>query len=320
MAALVGEDSGALESLCEDALLEKVERVYSLTDKGAERFLGEAKEAFLPCRPGRFCLGVDRRREANRSLLQLLLDKRHLQRWGVKEYCKPFRFEAPDVKGEELFTVEEGKIAWRYPESPVFVQMARDFPVVGLTAREKPAPTPESLATWMAANAPRRRTVEVDLLYKSRYDFQAYAHFSSLPCDPGGLLNTDRFLCRFASPSGPLSELLTLLGEFHMFLTMMRRMYMPGYVDLDSLDQDAINWLLYVYEREEEALRCRDRLAPFAQSLAGPGAPLEVWSLSLEALWRREGTVESIHDLLPCVAHPITRVPCGHATLHWERG
>jgi hypothetical protein len=104
-----------------------------------------------------------------------------------------------------------------------------------------------------------------------------------------------------------------------MFLTMMRRMYMPGYVDLDSLDQDAINWLLYVYEREEEALRCRDRLAPFVQSLAGPGAPLEVWSLSLESLWRCEGTVESIHDLLPCVAHQIARVPCGHATLHWER-
>ena len=94
-----------------------------------------------------------------------------------------------------------------------------------------------------------------------------------------------------------------------MFLTMMRRMYMPGYVDLDSLDQDGINWLLYVYEHEEEALKCVDLLSPFGQALAGPAAPLEVWSLSLGALWNWSEPADYIHDLRPLAAHPIWRNP-----------
>jgi hypothetical protein len=93
-----------------------------------------------------------------------------------------------------------------------------------------------------------------------------------------------------------------------MFLMMLRHMILPGYVDLDSLDQDGINWLLYVYEREEDAVKCAALLSPFEKNLAGPAAPLDVWALSLEALWDRDGTVETIHDLLPFAAHPIWRM------------
>jgi hypothetical protein len=153
--------------------------------------------------------------------------------------------------------------------------------------------------------------MEADLLYKSRYDFQAYLQFSEslcCPCDPCGLLNTDRFFCFFAPAPEDRDALLTILGEFHMFLAMMRRMYLPGYVDLDSLDQDGINWLLYVYEREEDALKCAAALTPLGRNLAGPAAPMDLWSLSIEAIKGRDGTVESVHDLLPFAAHPIWRV------------
>jgi hypothetical protein len=281
MAELVEPGSGdKLKGLLEEGLLARDGEVYFLTRAGAERFRLAAEEFFLPLRPGLPGAG-DRRREANRTLLQMLLDRRHLQRWGLKEYCKPFRFVVPDLRDEELFsTLDEAdagsakKLSWRYPEHPVFVNMARDFPLVGLTAREESPPAPGRLAAWMSENVPRGRVMEADLLYKSRYDFQAYAHFPKLPGDPCGLLNTDRFLFFFAPPPDPpenVPALLTTLGEFHMFLTMLRRMYLPGYVDRDSLDQDGINWLVYVYENECDALRCAERLAPFGRALAGPG-------------------------------------------------
>jgi hypothetical protein len=311
MAGLAGEDPDKLETLFERGFLDREEDVYFLTDEGVESFQRAAQESFLPLPPGIPEKAADKRRMANRTLLQLLLDKRHLQRWGLKEYRAPFRFDLPDLERKDLFIVEEEILVWRYPENLVFKAMERDFPVVGLAARKIAPPLPERAAAWIAENSPRRRTMEADLLYKSRYDFQAYAHFPQLPCDPCGLLNTDRFFCFFAPAPEPRNRnaLLTTLGEFHMFLTMMRRMYMPGYVDLDSLDQDGINWILYVYEHEEEALKCVDLLSPFRQDLAGPAAPLEVWSLSLGALWNWSEPADSIHDLLPLAAHPIWRNP-----------
>jgi hypothetical protein len=310
MVGLIGQDPGTLNVLLEKKLLEKEGEVYFLTHNGTERCRQVAKEFFLPSRPCPPGAATDKRRVAKRSLLQLLLDKRHLQRWGLKEYRKPFRFELPDLSRGELFSLSGRNLTWRYAENPVFVNMVRDFPLAGLAARKELPPAPERLAAWAAENMPKKRIMEADLLYKSRYDFQAYAQFPELPGDPCGLLNTDRFLCFFGVPPEPENEnaLLTLLGEFHMFLTMLRRMYLPGYVDLDSLDQDGINWLLYVYEREDEASRCAELLAPLGRGLAGPAAPLEIWSLSFEALWKWDKPAESIHDLLPESAHPILRV------------
>ena len=309
MVELVGKDVSALSYLAGKGLLTEDGGVYFLTTAGAESFRKIAAEYFIPCRPGE--AGADKKkREARRSLLQMLLDKRHVQRWGLKEFVKPFRFELPALAEDEFFSLEGRNLVWKYQENRIFVNMAKDFPALGLAARSLPPPTPERISSWRDEHIPRRRAMEADLLYKSRYDFQAYSSFPKLTCDPCDLLNTDRFMCFFA-PSPTLENeraILTTLGEFHMFLTMMRRMYMPGYVDLDNLDQDGINWLIYVYEREADACTCADLLAVHGRNLAGPAAPLEVWSLSTEALQKREGSVESIHDLLPYAAHPIWRV------------
>ena len=311
MTDLAGQDGKGLDVLAGEGLLENQGGVYSLTPEGALRFAQVAEESWLPLRAGATDLPqAERLREAEGSLLQMLLDKKHVQRWGLKEYCKPFRFEVPDLKNGDLFTFDQGALKWCYPEQNVFTDMEKDFPVVGLAARRETAPSLERLEAWKAVHMPRIRTMEIDLLYKSRYDFQAYTQFERLPGDPCDLLNTDRFLCCFAPPPlpGNRNDFLIKLGEFHMFLTMMRRMYMPGYVDLDSLDQDGINWLIYVYPREEDALKCLELLSPLGQALAGPAAPLEVWTLSLEALEDWKETVESIHDLLPYAAHPILRI------------
>jgi hypothetical protein len=319
MAELGGWETDALPALLSEGLLSEEEGVFSLTPEGARRFREAAAESFLPLRAGIPAPPpADRKRDADRGLLRLLLDTRHTQRWGIKEYLQPFRFEIPDLTEGEIFSIDhngERKPTWLYPGHPVFVNMLRDFSAFGLAARAAPPPEPGNIRVWLDVNAPRRRTAEFDLLYKSRYDYRAYAHFPKLPADPCGLLNADRFFFVFGPPPGggdalsgnALSAALAKLGEFHILLTMLRRMFLPGYVDLDSLDQDGVNWLLYVYEREEDARGLAARLAPLKENLAGPAAPLDIWSLSLDALRALTGTAESIHDVLPRAAHPISR-------------
>ena len=94
----------------------------------------------------------------------LLLDKRHLQRWGVKEYLAPFRFALPNLKGDEFFVMDGGRPVWCYPDAPIFKKMAEDFPETGAAARRLPLPDAEAVRAWLEANAPNRRKIKFDLL------------------------------------------------------------------------------------------------------------------------------------------------------------
>ena len=308
MLTLAGQDPAEADALACQGLLAFEEGIYSLSAAGRAKFSELAGEAYLPLRPGGFS---DRKRTALRGELMLLLDKRHLQRWGVKEYLAPFRFALPSLKRDELFVMDAGRPVWRYPDAPVFKKMAEDFPETGAAARRFPLPDAEAVRAWLEANAPNRREVEFDLLYKSRYDFQAYAKFPPLPADPCGLFNADHFLFVFMpSPtSEDLTRYLEKIGEFHMFLTLLRRLYLPGYVDLDAMDQDTINWLLFAFENDEDAERCAGMLAPISEALPGEASPLELWSVSLEGLRDYPGgQAETIWDILPFAAHPIYRL------------
>lgn len=308
MLALSGQDRAEADALACQGLLEFEEGIYSLSAVGRAKFSEFAGEAYLPLRPGSFS---DRGRAALRGELMLLLDKRHLQRWGVKEYLAPFRFALPSLERDELFVMDGGRPVWRYPDAPVFRRMAEDFPETGAAARRFPLPDAEAVRAWLEANAPNRREVEFDLLYKSRYDFQAYAKFPPLPADPCGLFNADRFLFVFMPSPTPenLPRYLEKIGEFHMFLTLLRRLYLPGYVDLDAMDQDGVNWLLFAFENDEDAERCAGMLGPISEALPGEAYPLELWSVSLEGLRDYPGgQAETIWDILPFAAHPIYRL------------
>lgn len=308
MLALAGLDRSAADGLAREGLLEFEKGIYSLSEAGREAFLRLAGEACLPSRPG---VTSDRVRTALRGELMLLLDKRHLQRWGVKEYVSPFRFALPQVAGADLFVMDGEVPAWRYPEASVFRKMAEDFPETGAAARNRPMPDAGEVRAWLEANAPGLYDAEFDLLYKSRYDFQVYAKFPPLPADPCGLFNADRFLFSFMPPPVPgnLTQYLEKIGEFQMFLTMLRRLYLPGYVDLDAMDQDGINWLLFAFEADGDAERCAKLLSPISEALPGPASPLELWSVSLEGLRNYPGgQTETIWDILPFAAHPIYRL------------
>ena len=94
MLELAELDRGTADTLVHGGMLKVEKGVYWLSKSGKAKFSELAAESYLPSRPGETS---NPRQTALRGELMLLLDKRHLQRWGVKEYAAPFRF--PTFRG-----------------------------------------------------------------------------------------------------------------------------------------------------------------------------------------------------------------------------
>jgi hypothetical protein len=305
---LTGEDPALLADIVRDGLAERKGEICVLTGEGREAFLKEAAESYLSAEPG--IPGLDLGKHLFRTRLRLLLDRKHIQRWGLKEYVPGACFSVPDLEDALLFSLD-GRLDWKWPSSPAVERMRIDWPVTGLAARRIASPPADASARWFENLGEVPAVFETDLLYLSRYDFQAYTSFDPLPGDRWGLLNADRFFC-MDSPSPETVSLewfLGTVGRFQLALEVLRRMVLPGFMDLDSHDQDGINWLVFLFETEKEAERCVSLLAHFGQDLIRPAIPMDVWALSFEALEAFSEKAETIHDLLPVIGKAVVRTP-----------
>lgn len=301
--ALAGEAAAALPDLEAAGLLEQRGGVYSLTEAGAAACAQLSAELFLDVRPGR--APADRKRSADRTRLRLLLDNAHVQRWGLKDYHADVKLDVyPKLPRSGIFSLAGGKLAWKYQDSPLWRKMQAEFPTASTNNRNTALTPPDKLSSWLAANAPEAGTLDVDLLYLCRYDFMQYRDFAGHPNDPLGLVNADRFLFVFA---GTEEENLEAAGKFHLWLNGLRRLFIPGYVDRDTQEQDSVNWLVFTTETEAAAQKLAQSLGRFGGGLVSGANPCEVWALSLEALANVKEKREVIWELLPDAAHNIQR-------------
>ncbi len=305
---LADEDPALLADMVRDGLAERKGEICVLTGEGRAAFRKEAAESYLSAEPGTPALDLGK--HLFRTRLRLLLDRKHIQRWGLKEYVPGACFSVPDLEDALLFSLD-GRLDWKWPSSPAVERMRIDWPVTGLAARRIASPPADASARWFENLGEVPAVFETDLLYLSRYDFQAYTSFDPLPGDRWGLLNADRFFC-MDSPSPETVSLewfLGTVGRFQLALEVLRRMVLPGFMDLDSHDQDGINWLVFLFETEKEAERCVSLLAHFGQDLIRPAIPMDVWALSFEALEAFSEKAETIHDLLPVIGKAVVRTP-----------
>ena len=308
MLKLAGVDTKILETFASEGFLLEQNGIFYLSPGGARRFCQLASEAFLPLKPG--IVGeIDIKRNSDRSFLQYLLDKHHIQRRGIKEYCKPFRFEIPELRHEEKYAFDGENVVWRYPKARSIQDIFDSFPSTGWAARRNPSYIPDDIEKWLNEHVADRQIVEADLLYKCHYDFQHYLNFPKIPSDIYSLLNTDRYFFFFAAQPYPnnLDYFFTTLEEFQIFMFLLEHLYLPGSLRHDSLEQHSYTWLLFAYEGEDDAWRCEKLLNRYKHFLSGPTASFEVWSISIQALKEYEGSAELINDLLPSVAKPILR-------------
>lgn len=292
------EESGAdLERLEAQGLLRCVDGVYWLTDKGRERFLQVAAECWLDEAPGAEpedparCVAVTR--------LWLALDKGNLQRDGIKDYR--FRLRIPvRPAARKLFSLDNAKLRWLWPDDPAVQAAARDFPRPAVAERRVDAVPLEKLRQWREQPAV---DLPADLLFLCRYDVAYYKDFPGHPQDRElGLINSDRFFFALAKD---LRHSLEILGLYQLWLHELRRVIIPGYVDTDTQEQSSVNWLLFVTESDAEARNLADQLRPFGHDLAAPAEPLELWTVSLQALEQAPPGQAVIWDLLPLKGHAV---------------
>ena len=293
-----GEEAAGLDELTARGLLKERGGTYSLTESGAEAFRRAAAEMFLGDAPG------GEPEDAERCLLTtelwLELERANVQRWGLKRYAvRPDWPVRPALRREEVWRLEGGKLRWTYLDEPRFKAMLQLHPAVPHRRRRLEIPDPEGLAAWRALPGER---LGLDLALIVNYDFENYLGFAGHPGDERRLVNADRFY--FSAAATP-EEQLDALGRFHRLLWELRRLTVPGYLDCDAHEQDSVNWLIFVSRDRAAAEASCSRLKALGDGLIRPVNPMEIWTLSLEALEEIPDRREVIWDMLPEAGRPV---------------
>ena len=297
--ARAGEDAEALPGLEKQGLLERSGGVYTLTGAGRQAFAEAAAEMFLNEKPAEAL--ADPQKSLLATELWLELERCNLQRWGIKRYLFRPRIETrPALDRGGLWTREGPRITWNYLASPFFKEMTESHGNVSISDRKPELRDPEAYKAWHSLPASR---LPLDLLFLCDYDFENYLDFKGHPADELRLINADRFAFSSASST---EEQLDTIGRYHLWLWELRRLSICGYLDADTQEQGSVNWLIFLSETQEEALASAERLKAFGDELIRPANPMEIWTLSLEALRNSPARREVIWDVLP----PLGRNVC----------
>lgn len=305
MLAKEGVDLDAVASLAAEGLIIFEEGVYSLSAAGRAEFSRIALENFIEEKPGK--APADRVRAARAGALLKILDAAHTQRWGLKEYYTSPHLEIfPKLKDEELFRVDGDLLLWPYMEGEAQKKMEARFPLRGLRGREeRMVEEARNAERWREENVSALDEFTPDILYVCRYDYQQYTNFKGHPCDPLRLINADRFI--FVFDGGEEADELREIGRFRRWAALRRHVMTPGYFDIDTQEQDSICQLLLVSAREAEAKERAARLARFGEAAAAGAQPIDIWTISEEALASVHDKREIIWELIPDIAHSVSR-------------
>jgi len=303
LAGLAGEDPEGLGRLERQALLQRTQQGgYVLTAEGRKRFSSLAAESFLESTPG------EPPEDPGLSLFALeaimSLDRGFHSPWGSKDpragILLPYYPALPACSNfEELEALEK---------HPLWVSFAGEFPRGG---QERPAPSEESLLRWAGRNGALQGTLPLDVLFIHRYDYRYYLE-ASAPGDSLRLLNTDRLLVRLAEPArlDPglfLERTAHDLSRLRPFLEYARRILLPGRFDTDTQEQSSVTWWVWITRTAAEASLLSAWLAPVADRLIGPSAPLDFWVVSLEALKGSPARHETFYELFEETAVSVAR-------------
>lgn len=298
----MGEDVKDLLKLSECAFLESSDDFFWLTDSGKTLFVEAAKNCFLMDRPGD--VPDDPERSIATTRLWLDLERGHVQRWGLKDYHFHWSFDTRPSFEKPLYSIDRGVFKWLYLDDPAFRETVEDFPVLEIRDRKLHGLSDAKLKDWRNRYGVNEKPLKADLLYLCRYDFEQYTDFRGYPGDDLNLVNADRFFFSFDSD---LDTRLNTIGKYHLWLNELRRAAVPGFLDLDTQEQQSVNWILFVTEDEADAVSGAEELKTFGDELIRPVNPMEIWTISLEALESYPPKQDVIWELLPFTGHPVRR-------------
>lgn len=283
--SLAGEDPAGLDALLADGKLVRAGGGFVLTECGAAARERAAAEMFVPAEKMTCALPEDADELLRLNLLVQLIDRAFRTLWSVKELTVRESFEVvPCLNDDEYFALENGKARAVWPEAPIVKSFKDAFPNCGHEARKLTPPGESGLEQWAAKNDPMRGTLVFDLMIRHHHDFMHYKGFPAMESDKYGFLNAAPIMFRIVRRDEKPEDLLPFIGRVHLFFLGQRHVYLPGFFDMDSEDQEMWKVLTFVTETEEQLMSLTDALRGFGRDLIEPAIPLFIVGTSIERL------------------------------------
>ena len=194
-----------------------------------------------------------------------------------------------------LHVTPEGKrVKAIWPESEHVKNFVNAFPHTGVAARKLNAPGQHGLDEWARKNNMRYGSLVVDFVLRSRADFNHYKDYEQLPSDKFKFLDADRLFVKKVNCSH--EELLPFIGKLHIFMTEQRRIFLPGWFDIDHDENEDWNLLAFITDTESELESLTSTLRKWGHDLIDPVNPLFIIGSSIERLRNQKEQKRTIYD------------------------
>ncbi|MBQ9418969.1 MAG: hypothetical protein IJU31_01190 [Synergistaceae bacterium] len=292
-----GENPTGLESLVANGDLMPLASGYVLTPQGIRTRENTAKELFLPVTPvGEVIIDASRAREMlELNRMVQLVDRAFMTDWGIKEVTVREKFPLmPSLDDDEYFYFDGGRVRTSWPDHELVKKFLSDFPNVGVAARKFPAPGHEALEQWARKNNLSFGELTVDFVLRSRADFNHYKNYEQLPSDKFKFLDADELFVKKVSDD--FESLLPFIGKLHIFLMLQRRIYLPGWFDIDHDENEDWHLLCFVTDTERQLEKLTATLRAWGHDLIDPANPLFILGSSIERLRAQKEQKRTIYD------------------------
>jgi len=292
-----GEDPSGLEALVRSGDLMKISSAYVLTPQGVKTRERAARELFLPNTPtGEIIIDearADEMLELNR--MTQFLDRAFVTDWGIKEISVRENFPImPCLNDDEYFVYDGGKIRAVWHKHETVKKFLNDFPNAGVAARKFPAPAQRGLDAWAADNNLRYGNLTVDFVLRSRADFNHYKNYGQLESDRYKFLDSDQLFVQ--KVPNKIENILPFIGKLHIFLTEQRRIFLPGWFDIDHDENEDWHLLCFVTDTEKQLENLTAILRKWGHDLIDPANPLFILGSSIERLRNQAEQKRTIYD------------------------
>lgn len=295
---LAGDDPSSLVEMLEAGELAQRGGGYVLTSKGETMRRELAQSIYVPVAD--MGAPIDDERQVERALehnrMCLLLDRAFKQQWGVKEISYSEKFPVtPALADNEYFAFDAaGRACAIWPQHPLVMSFLETFPYWGVAARSFPARGQAGIDAWAKRAGARTAALQFDFVLRSHADFEHYRSFPPLRSDRFGFYNVD---VMFALRCGEdPHELLPVIGALHIFLMEQRRVYVPGWYDLDVDEQEDWTLLTLVTDSEAQLSDLTATLRDWGKALIEAACPLYLLGTSIERLRMQKEPKDTIYD------------------------
>lgn len=295
---IAGENPDGLKALSESGDLSHVSGGYVLTEKGLITRENAAKDLYLPITAAKIITDESKARELLEiNRMTQFLDRAFITDWGIKEVTTNETFPiVPFLKDDEYFALDGERVKATWLEHDSVKRFLSDFPNVGVAARKFPAPAQKGLDEWASRNNLAYGDFTVDFVLRSRADFNHYKNYPQLESDKYKFLDSDQLFAHKVFNPGSPENLLPFIGKLHILLTLQRRIYLPGWFDIDHDENEDWHLLALVTDSESELEDLTRTLRSWGHELIHPVNPLFIIGTSIERLRNQMEQKRTIYD------------------------